>query len=206
MSFKEVSGIVSNIVAPLVDGATISFDASVAFAFSLTIAGNRTLSSPSGLVAGSIYILFLTQGGSGSNTLTYGSLFRFPTAGTLPTLSTDVGAMDALIFCADNTYLNYITIAKNELVPLSPPTALTASTNQAGQVTLNWVNHAAGQTGVYVYSDNPGPDFGIIATAGASATSYVNDGLSPGDYHYKVQAVKDAQLSVFSNTATGTAT
>ncbi len=81
----------------LTDGATVNWDASGGASAQVTIAGNRTIANPTNLRTGAIYILRVIQGGGGSNTLTWGSAFRWP-AGTAPTLTTTVGRVDVMTF------------------------------------------------------------------------------------------------------------
>lgn len=83
-------------ITALTDSATIATDASLSNAFSVTLAGNRTLSNPTNVVAGRTYIWIITQDATGSRTLSYGSNFMFP-GGTAPTLSTAAGSIDRIV-------------------------------------------------------------------------------------------------------------
>ena len=107
----------------LTDGASIATDASL-FAyggsydaytpagpylggsnvFLVTLAGNRTLTNPTNLTPGVTYTWVITQDGTGSRTLAYGTMFTFP-GGTKPTLSTAAGAVDVLTAVYDGTAL-----------------------------------------------------------------------------------------------------
>jgi hypothetical protein len=71
----------------LTDGATINTDASLSNTFTATLGGNRTLANPTNLEVGFVYNWHVTQDGTGSRTLSYGSLFDWGTNG-VPTLST----------------------------------------------------------------------------------------------------------------------
>lgn len=62
-----------------------------------TLTGNITLDITNGF-DGQIVRVWLTQGGGGSNTFTGGGGLRFSTSVPSPTLSTSVGAIDALVF------------------------------------------------------------------------------------------------------------
>lgn len=84
-------------IGTLTDGATITPDFAVANHFSVTLGGNRTLANPSNLVAGQSGVIFITQDGSGSRTLSYASYWDF-SAGSAPTLTTTAGAIDALVY------------------------------------------------------------------------------------------------------------
>jgi hypothetical protein len=82
-------------ISALTDGSTITPDFAVANNFSVTLGGNRTLANPSNLVAGQSGSIFITQDGTGSRTLAYGSYYDFA-GGTAPTLSTAASAVDRI--------------------------------------------------------------------------------------------------------------
>jgi hypothetical protein len=79
----------------LTDAATIAVDASQSNGFTVTLGGNRTLGNPSNTKAGQWYNFALTQDGTGSRTLAYGSDYKFA-GGTAPTLTTTAAAVDIL--------------------------------------------------------------------------------------------------------------
>ena len=79
----------------LTDGATITPDFDAGQNFSVTLAGNRTLANPTNIDAGQTGSIFITQDGTGSRTLSFGSYWDFP-GGTAPTLSTAAGAVDRI--------------------------------------------------------------------------------------------------------------
>jgi hypothetical protein len=82
-------------ITALTDGATITPDLADSNNFSVTLGGNRTLANPSNIVAGQSGSFFITQDGTGSRTLAYGSYFDFA-GGTAPTLSTAAAAVDRI--------------------------------------------------------------------------------------------------------------
>lgn len=82
-------------ITALTDAATITPDASANNYFSVTLAGNRTLANPSNLTAGQGGSIIITQDGTGSRTLSYGTAWDFA-GGTAPTLTTTAGAVDRL--------------------------------------------------------------------------------------------------------------
>mgnify|MGYP001263619562 CR=1 FL=1 len=86
----------------LVDGASISWDASANQVTSVTITDNRTMSAPTNLVDGAVYLLMIIQDGTGSRTMSWNAVFKF-TGGTAPTLTTTASAKDILIFYSDGT-------------------------------------------------------------------------------------------------------
>jgi hypothetical protein len=89
-------------VSALTDGATITPDFAVANNFSVTLGGNRTLANPSNLTAGQSGVIVITQDGTGSRTLAYGSYFKFA-AGTAPSLTTTASAVDVLAYYVESS-------------------------------------------------------------------------------------------------------
>jgi len=89
-------------VSALTDGSTVTADFAVANNFSLTIGGNRTLANPSNLTAGQHGVIVITQDGTGSRTLAYGSYWKF-SAGTAPTLTTTASAVDVLVYYVESS-------------------------------------------------------------------------------------------------------
>ena len=89
-------------VSALTDGSTITADFAVANNFSLTIGGNRTLANPSNLTAGQHGVIVITQDGTGSRTLAYGSYWKFA-SGTAPTLTTTASAVDVLVYYVESS-------------------------------------------------------------------------------------------------------
>jgi len=88
----------------LTDAATIAWDTTTGQVATFTfVSTNRTMGAPSSLVSGAFYALAVIQN-SGSNTLTWNSIFKFP-SGTAPTLSTAASAKDYFVFRSDGTNL-----------------------------------------------------------------------------------------------------
>jgi hypothetical protein len=88
--------------ASLTDGATINWNLNTQQACAVTLAGNRTLANPTNLQAGGTYTLIVTQDGTGSRTLAFGTAYKWP-GGTPPTLSATAAAIDILTFISDGT-------------------------------------------------------------------------------------------------------
>ena len=88
----------------LTDGATINWDASVNQVCKVTLAGNRTMAAPTNLVDGGTYALRVIQDATGSRTITWNAIFKWP-GGTAPTLTTSANAVDVLTFVSDGTNL-----------------------------------------------------------------------------------------------------
>jgi len=89
-------------ISTLTDGATITPDFALANNFSVTLGGNRTLANPSNLTAGQSGCIFITQDGSGSRTLAFGSYWDF-SGGAAPTLTTTASAVDLLVYTVRTT-------------------------------------------------------------------------------------------------------
>lgn len=106
----EYSGLVTQAtIQTLTDAGTISWDISRGLNASITLGGNRTMANPTGLPTASpnqtvTLKLFIRQDATGSRTLTWGSLFKWPAAIT-PTLTTNANARDLIEFNWDGTYL-----------------------------------------------------------------------------------------------------
>lgn len=75
---------------------------------SMTLTGNLTLNNPSNEKVGQSGAIMLTQDGTGSRTITFGTDWKFPT-GTSETLSTAAGSVDIL----------YYTIVSSTLIACS---------------------------------------------------------------------------------------
>jgi hypothetical protein len=82
-------------VTALTDASSIATDLALSNNYSVTLAGNRTLANPTNTVAGQSGSIFITQDGTGSRTLAYGTNFKF-VAGTAPTLSTAAASVDRI--------------------------------------------------------------------------------------------------------------
>ena len=89
-------------ISALTDGATITPNFALANNFSVTLGGNRTLANPSNLTAGQSGVIVITQDGTGSRTLAYGSYWKFA-AGTAPTLTTTASAVDVLAYYVESS-------------------------------------------------------------------------------------------------------
>ena len=89
-------------ITALTDGATITPDFDDGNNFSVTLAGNRTMANPTNLAAGQSGSIFITQDGTGSRTLAWGSYWDF-TTGTAPTLTTTAGAVDRVDYIVRTT-------------------------------------------------------------------------------------------------------
>ena len=91
---KLTGAAVADIVS-LTDGTSVAVNFSDGQNFSLTLAGNRTLESPTNCVAGQSGSIFVIQDGTGSRTLSYAANWKFST-GVAPTLTTTASAVDRI--------------------------------------------------------------------------------------------------------------
>jgi hypothetical protein len=92
----------SGSITALSDGANISVNLALNNHFSVTLAGNRILDNPTNIVAGTSGSFFITQDGTGSRTLSYGSYYDFA-GGTAPTLTTTASKIDRIDYIARTT-------------------------------------------------------------------------------------------------------
>lgn len=99
-------------ITALSDGATITPDFADSNNFSVTLGGNRTLANPSNLTAGQSGCIWITQDGTGSRTLAYGSYWDF-TGGTAPTLSTAASSTDCLVYSVQSSTRITATLITN---------------------------------------------------------------------------------------------
>ena len=82
-------------ITALTDASSIATNLALSNNFAITLGGNRTLVNPTNITAGQSGSIFITQDGTGSRTLAYGSYFKF-VAGTAPVLSTAAAAIDRI--------------------------------------------------------------------------------------------------------------
>jgi len=82
-------------ITVLTDGATITPDLADSNNYSVTLGGNRTLANPTNITAGQSGSIFVSQDGTGSRTLAYGTNWDFA-GGTAPTLSTAASSVDRI--------------------------------------------------------------------------------------------------------------
>jgi Protein of unknown function (DUF2793) len=86
----------ASVAADLTSGATITPNGSDGYNFTLTLATNATLANPTNFKEGQSGLIKITQDGTGSRTLAYGSNWKFP--GGPPVLSTAAGGIDLLAY------------------------------------------------------------------------------------------------------------
>lgn len=87
---------------------------------------------------------------------------------------------------------------------LNQRTLLVVASVANTKFTLSWTDNSTNEAGFAIQrSFNNGPWI-EIARVGANATTYVDAGLVPGEYRYRLFAYNAAGNSGFSNVATGT--
>ena len=89
-------------------GSTIAWDLAANQVAKLTVTTNSTLSTPTNPVDGATYMLVVTQGTGGSNTLSFSTAYKFP-GGSAPVLSTGSADVDVLAFVSNGTVLYGVT-------------------------------------------------------------------------------------------------
>ena len=91
---------------------TITLDFNNSTNQSITLVGNSTLANPSNITAGMSGTLLITQDGTGSRTLAYGTYWDFPNA-SAPSLTTTASAVDVLVWTARSTTSIAVQIIPN---------------------------------------------------------------------------------------------
>ncbi|MEN6621508.1 MAG: hypothetical protein ABFD50_08175 [Smithella sp.] len=97
----------------LTDAATIAVNAALGNRFSFTfVSNNRTMGNPTNAVNGA-QIIFRIKQNAGSNTITWGSDYRFSTSLPSPTLSTGAGKVDYIGFEYNSADSKWDCLAQN---------------------------------------------------------------------------------------------
>lgn len=111
----RVGGITGGIYNQLtITSGAISWDVNASPNAFVTLNGTGITITPINLVAGLLnpYRLQLIQDNSGSRTVTWASVFKFP-GGVKPTLSTGAGALDEFWMSSDGTNMYIVAAAGN---------------------------------------------------------------------------------------------
>jgi hypothetical protein len=83
----------------LTDGATITPDFNTGLNFKVTLGGNRTLANPTNAKEGQSGVIVVTQDGTGSRTLSYGTNWKFPGgSASSGVISTAAGSVDLIAY------------------------------------------------------------------------------------------------------------
>ena len=104
----QINGQAWSPITTLTDAATINTNFNNGNVQRVTLAGNRTMAAPTNMKDGATYIFIIKQDATGSRTLTWNSVFKFP-GGTAPTLTTTANAVDIISGVSDGTniYMNF---------------------------------------------------------------------------------------------------
>lgn len=86
-------------ISALTSAASITPDFSLSNVFTLTAGSNFTLTNPTNVVAGTTYLIIITQDATGGRTITFGANYLFG-AGAVKTLSTVAGKRDIISIVA----------------------------------------------------------------------------------------------------------
>ena len=82
-------------ITALTDGATVTPNFNDSNNYSLTLGGNRTIANPTNITAGQSGSIFITQDGTGSRTVSWGSYWDWA-GDAAPTLSTGANQVDRI--------------------------------------------------------------------------------------------------------------
>ena len=96
-----VAGNAIGVPVALTDAATVAVDLSLSNNYTLTLAGSRTLGAPTNQTAGQSGVVVITQDATGSRTLAFNAVWKFP-GGTAPTLTTTANAVDVLAYYVES--------------------------------------------------------------------------------------------------------
>lgn len=92
----------SNTLQVLTPGTTVSWNMNSGADATLAPAQNFTLNNPTNIIAGTNYMITITQDATGSRVITWGSAYKFP-GGTKFILSTGANLIDTIACYAPNT-------------------------------------------------------------------------------------------------------
>jgi hypothetical protein len=117
-NLTTVSGAVAYVEDTLTDGATITWNVIDSPVAKVTLAGNRTLSAPSGTtpIAGQFISLLIIQDGTGGRTITWNAAYEFA-ADTAPTLTATASLGDLFTFRYNGS--KWLEVGRNLALTLS---------------------------------------------------------------------------------------
>jgi hypothetical protein len=100
----------SQTLQTLADAATVNWNVDQGATAQVTLGGDRTIASPTNIVAGGTYTLIVKQDATGNRVATWGAAYKFE--GGSKSLSTAPNAVDVATFISDGTTL-WGTLLKN---------------------------------------------------------------------------------------------
>jgi len=93
------------------------------------------------------------------------------------------------------------------VVAPAAPTTLSAVTQSASSILINWTDNANNESGFRIERSTAGGSFAEIGTVGPNVTTYTNTGLlASTTYTYRVRSYNSLTTSAYTNTATATTT
>lgn len=103
---EQLFGHIKQTTQTLTDAATIAWDMDLGGFATVTLGDNRAMGAPTNLESGGHYILKVQQDEVGSRTLSFDSVFKFPST-VVPTLTVAANSVDVLEFVCygSNLYL-----------------------------------------------------------------------------------------------------
>ena len=114
----------------LTPGATIDWNLNTQQVAELTLDQSGSLNAPTNLVAGGTYVLHVKQDSTGTWTLGFDAIFRFP-GGTPPTITATADRSDVLTFYSDGTHLYLKSIEQDMDYTVAVPLAISQLGNNA---------------------------------------------------------------------------
>ena len=95
-----------------------------------------------------------------------------------------------------------ITATTNSTL-VNAPSGLTTSAPKPGKVTLRWTDNSTNELGFYIERAPAGTNgFARIGQVAVNVTTFLQSGLAPGQYAYRVQAFNGTAVSAYSNQVT----
>lgn len=94
-TFYTAARVRNRSMVTLTPGTTVAVNAALGTFFSLTMAGNYTLSNPTNLQDGDVLNFNIYQSGSTARTLSFGTMYKWA-GGTVPTVSVGTGKIDMI--------------------------------------------------------------------------------------------------------------
>lgn len=88
--------------------------------------------------------------------------------------------------------------------PLAAPGALSISAATPDQMELNWADLSEDESGFVIERSLDGTTFTTIETVGPNVTTYVDGGLEPATYYYRVQSYRVEAFSDYSEIVSAT--
>jgi hypothetical protein len=191
-------------ITRLTDAALILWSALYPGTSIVTLEGNRTLDCPTDIVEGADYTLIVEQDSTGGRSLAFDACYAFP-GSVVPALSTGPSDRHILSFVAESDAgLTLKSVTSSVGTVVVPPSGLVA-VGGTGSATLSWTDNSGDETG-FVIEWLVDPMLGQwveIGSVGGGSTGFLHEDL-PGEYTYRVKAVRNGAKSLPSNTYTAT--